>query len=627
MNLVKYCEPSVEIIANERKPKLTGGRRGAATLQPGGTNVNTPLVPVASLPATAGRRCGGALLPGTNAVNRSLVPVSQIPPSGGYLSLASVMDILNKRLNKKKGGAIDNNQVQSIKQRVLAMKQQKGGKRTKTGGKSLSRMLADPEKNLPGLVEAVNESPPAPNPDFEGSGRKRRGRPKKGGAMVVNPDGTTSGIASDDPMTWRRIGGAYLGPDGKIHSTKGLIGKTKGGKMSKLVPRHGHGANTSIGTNYQLGQFGGAIQPIGNTASTLSPVLSKMSVGAGRRTLPKDKKVKEILHLMVKGRRLLKGKGLLGDAWDALKKVATDLYNKYGPKIFEDDKLKLIDFLKEEAEKYILGHHYNGGGFFGLGALQLSVGLISMGKYIFKEIVSLLGEEIVKNLQKEVIRLGVDLAKRKGEQLLGLTEVNGKLEKKEGAGISGGKRHRKIKHPIIGGDPSTWTPKTGGKSSVTIQNLLEEMSFPQNRQRYVFFQAAAGQFGVGGLSSNEYDYAGKCSLLKGYFGQQFPSKEKYFNDNTNLCDYYLESTFDEMNEDFIQACADRDEISYDEEYKKIWETNPPNYTGKGSKTGGRKQSPSSSGKSKRGEIVKKIMKEKKLSLPMASKYVKEHGLY
>jgi hypothetical protein len=29
----------------------------------------------------------------------------------------------------------------------------------------------------------------------------------------------------------------------------------------------------------------------------------------------------------------------------------------------------------------------------------------------------------------------------------------------------------------------------------------------------------------------------------------------------------------------------------------------------------------------RGDIVKKIMKEKGLSLPLASKYVKEHGLY
>jgi hypothetical protein len=31
--------------------------------------------------------------------------------------------------------------------------------------------------------------------------------------------------------------------------------------------------------------------------------------------------------------------------------------------------------------------------------------------------------------------------------------------------------------------------------------------------------------------------------------------------------------------------------------------------------------------SARGAIVKRIMKEKNLSLPMASKYVKEHGLY
>ena len=35
----------------------------------------------------------------------------------------------------------------------------------------------------------------------------------------------------------------------------------------------------------------------------------------------------------------------------------------------------------------------------------------------------------------------------------------------------------------------------------------------------------------------------------------------------------------------------------------------------------------SGGRNKRNEIVKKIMKEKNLSLPQASKYVKEHGLY
>jgi hypothetical protein len=33
------------------------------------------------------------------------------------------------------------------------------------------------------------------------------------------------------------------------------------------------------------------------------------------------------------------------------------------------------------------------------------------------------------------------------------------------------------------------------------------------------------------------------------------------------------------------------------------------------------------GRSARAEIVKKVMKEKGLSLPQASKYVKENGLY
>lgn len=45
------------------------------------------------------------------------------------------------------------------------------------------------------------------------------------------------------------------------------------------------------------------------------------------------------------------------------------------------------------------------------------------------------------------------------------------------------------------------------------------------------------------------------------------------------------------------------------------------------KQGGRKAPNPSDGRSKRAAIVRKVMAEQKLSLPMASKYVKENGLY
>jgi hypothetical protein len=101
----------VEIIENERKPILSGGRRGNASLQPGGNNTNSPLVPVAKLPASAGRRVNGTILPGTNAVNSHLVPVSQLPPSAG--SLANVMASLKPKRGKKSGGIVNKYEVLS----------------------------------------------------------------------------------------------------------------------------------------------------------------------------------------------------------------------------------------------------------------------------------------------------------------------------------------------------------------------------------------------------------------------------------------------------------------------------------------------------------------------------------
>jgi len=180
----------VEINAN-RQPRLSGGRRGASTLQPGG-----------------------------NAVSNNLVPASMLPASAGNLD-AVFKDINMKKLTKKSGGAY-----------VM-----RDGKAVGVGSDSDTF------------------------------------RRRHGGAMVMNPDGTTTGVGSDD-MSWRRIG---KGRPKKANVASGLFHHTiipEGGKMSKLVPRHGHGATTSIGTNYQLGQFGGSMtQPIGNTASTLSPVL------------------------------------------------------------------------------------------------------------------------------------------------------------------------------------------------------------------------------------------------------------------------------------------------------------------------------------------------------------------
>jgi len=428
----------VEIIANEKKPKLTGGRRGSATLQNG-----------------------------NNAVSSNLVPVSHLPPSAG--SLASVMSNLKP--------------------------------------KALKSVLQHPSEHQAEFNKLLKNAPPAPTPI---AGGKRRGRPKKGGAIVVNPDGTTKGVGSDDPNFWSRMpkkGGAYLGPDGKVHTPKnGLIGATKGGKMSKLVPRHGHGANTQIGTNYQLGQFGGAIQPIGNTASTLSPVLSIGSVGAGRKCAgkrPKGKNLKKLIDIMVKARNHLHGDGFWGDAWDSVKGIAQGLYHEFGPQIFEASKETLLDALKEGAKHYITGGKMDGGDFWG----DVWNGVKAFGTMLWDVLKEVLNSEIVKEIQHEILKMGLTAAKEyAGAYLAGTT----------GAGFTPPPGMKPI-----GSDPRTWSPIWG--------------AHPYR------------------MPDDDYKFKG----------------------------------------------------------------------------GKRKQAPHSGEKpkSKRGAIVSKIMKEKGLSLPMASKYVKEHGLY
>jgi hypothetical protein len=733
----------VEIIENERKPKLTGGRRGASTLQPGGTNVNN-----------------------------SLVPVNQLPPSAG--SLANVMATLKPKMPNLK------------------------------------------ENKLKAVLEHPGNHPEVFNNILsvakKTSGGKR-GRPKKGGAMVANPDGTYTGVGSDDPNTWRRIGGAvyldkdghmkdtnshivskkggaylgpdgkvhipdfykrkkggaYLGPDGKVHHGTYGLGSTKGGKMSKLVPRHGHGANTQIGINYQLGQFGGAIQPIGNTASTLSPALSGMSVGAGRKCggkRPKGKNLKKLIALMVKGRKHLHGDGFFDDAYKTIKDVAVGLYHEFGPQIFEGGKDILLEALEEGAKMYI-GGGMRGGDFWG----DVLGGLKAIGSWIWDTLKEVLNSEIVKEIEHEVLSMGVDMAK---------TYVIGKIASGAPAPTGAGFTPPDGMKPI-GSDPRSYAPmprKVGGDFGDEIKKVadcynqfLGVLQHPLSvKEMNDFFNQTISQLNLKHFddikekflrAATEYWKGGSIRKVGGDFGDeikkvadcynqflgvlQHPLSVKEMNDffNQTISQLNLKH-FDDIKEKFLRAATEywkggsirkvggdfwSDIIkNLDPKYAKLLKPIVPRndiykmkggvlshaqinkiVTGAGLKRNERKavrktggdatsdyqdaayeisqwwgnhegdtpqqridyintlrgkypdallqvfidsadpyyhpQKPSYEEKgpgwrpdgytgegrkgkgSARGEIVKKIMKEKGLSLPLASKYVKEHGLY
>jgi len=301
----------VEINAN-RKPKLSGGRRGSSTLLPGGTQVSN-----------------------------NLVPVSQLPASAGALG-NTFKDIYNERIAR-------------------------------------------------------------------------------------DPYNTTG-----------------------IHAIcmRGPTGGKKGGKMSKSIPQHGHGANTQIGTNYKLSQFGGSMaEPIGNTASTLSPALSTGSVGAGRKKASKkggkmtEADIKKMLafgafpstsgHPLLEnkfpsykdgfsvsgaGRKLPKPKGkhLLklikymadtkaklhgmksgGGWWDSamkvVKKVGKDLLDKHGEAILNKGKDLLLEQINKKANEYIGSDVMEGGSFFDIIGKALKV---------------LVNPNVVEDLGKELLSGG-----------------------------------------------------------------------------------------------------------------------------------------------------------------------------------------------------------------------------
>jgi hypothetical protein len=445
MEFVKFNEPLVEINA-DRKPRLTGGRRGANTLMPGGTNVTDNLVPVSQLPASAG-------------------------------ALDAVFNNLKKRKPRKNGGAI-----------------------------------------------------------------------------VANKDGTYTPVGSDsmtfkdDPNHWSRMprhGGAYLGTDGKVHTSNKGLGSARGGKMSKLIPEHGHGANTQIGTNYKLAQFGGSMtQPIGNTASTLSPALSTGSIGAGRKSKSspiKGKNLKSLIALMVTGRNHCCGGGMKEDALNLVKKISIGLYHEFGPQIFEVGKDVLLKALEKGAKEYITGGKMTGG----LSAKQFWNGVVSnveaYGSILWNRISAVLNSAIVKEIQKQVIAIGIDAAK---QYALGALSSNAPIpaDVAVGAGMPNPIAFKKL------------TPAQIKAQEKAILKGGVVSSIPVKRPQLTPAQ----------MKAQEID------MLK--------HPEKYTHQN-NI-----------PNNNFTMA------------------------------SGGKKPSA-------RGAIVKKIMKEKNLSLPMASKYVKEHGLY
>jgi hypothetical protein len=636
----------VEIIENERKPRLTGGRRGAATLQPG-----------------------------NNAVDRNLVPTDQLPASAGSLA-----DVFNKI------GKI------GLPAPIRIPKPRK------SGGASLEAVLKNPSEHQADFNQILAVAKKT-------SGGKR-GRPKKGGAVAIGKDGKYIYSGSDDPKWlkkyggaayidkdghvrdtgnfnmrgdlnknnddnfWSRMlpkkGGAYLGPDGKVHTgTKGLLGATRGGKMSKLVPRHGHGAYTSIGTNYQLGQFGGAIQPIGNTASTLSPALSGMSVGAGRKCggkRPKGKNLKKFIALMVKGRKHCCGSGFFDDAWGSIKDIARGLYHEFGPEIFAAGKDVLLKALEEGAKHYITGGEMVGGSFWN----DVLDGLKSFGTWLWDSLKEFLNSEIVKEIEHEVLSMGVDMAK---------TYVMGKISSGAAPPTGGSLSNAQINQMVTGAglrpgqdghgiynphkyDLKKWENQSklmGGDFGDDIKKILDTFNvylgnFNNGRPPTIkvvndFFNSV--DLKPLNISSKELENIKERILRATMKGgnerkavRKVGGKKCRLKGGDNNEDYqecadeisqwrgshpgqdataFIQSLSGKYNQDllnyFIQGLQPwkPKPITYDDQRGPSWR--PDNYTGSGRKP------------SARGAIVKKIMKEKGLSLPMASKYVKEHGLY
>jgi hypothetical protein len=294
-------------------------------------------------------------------------------------------------------------------------------------------------------IPMINESDNAPIPpdiaalNSAAAGR-RRGRPKKGGAVPAPTD-----------MAWNRL---------------------SAGRMSKLVPHHGHGASTQIGTNYKLGQFGGAVQPIGTTATTLSPALSGMSVGAGRKSLA------AIYKMMAVNRKKHCGKkGGVRDAKKFFLDLVRQQYHLKGEMIFQDPKLmaELKKLLGDGVASWIAGveqddKHMQGGFSWGWVIEAGKAAALSLGKTLFTALRSVITDEVIDQVKKEVLQLGIRVAKKKAEEHFGLVEKDGKLQKdgsgRPGQGGTGTRKIIKMPANPPGSDPITWTPKTGGRKKL-----------------------------------------------------------------------------------------------------------------------------------------------------------------
>lgn len=425
----------VEINAN-RKPKLSGGRRGNPTLLPGRTQVNS-----------------------------SLVPVSQLPASAGALG-NTFKDIYNER--------------------------------------------------------QANEA-------------YRSGRtPVRAIAMI--PDGAEG------------------------------IPVKRGGKMSKLIPEHGHGATTQIGTNYKLSQFGGSMaHPIGNTASTLSPALSGMSVGAGRKKASK------------KGGIFIDENPFTGVRKSYGLTTLSKLKKKSGGKSLQD----FENFLNENDNPIPPGVNP-----FDISALTKKSG----GKLPLPK-------------GKDLLKLVRYMAKAKAN-LHGMKSGAGWLQ-------SGMKFLGKIGKELL------------DKHGDAILNKGKELLLEQiNKKANEFVGAGLMD---GGSHSNEVEK--KLSTLVNHkvvsqLGDELLSGGGWFNNLINI----VRKVGHDVAKPFEIVGVNPWDLGYDLGHDVIAPVLKKAIKG-GKMEGERKIGGAAKKPSARGAIVSKIMKEKNLSLPMASKYVKEHGLY
>jgi hypothetical protein len=471
---------------------------------------------------------------------------------------------------------------------------------------------------------------------------------KRGGAIILGKDGSYRGVGSDAPRSYARMAGSGAEC------------------MESATMQHGE--------NHQLGQFhGGAVRakkPLGYPSPIVSPGVSRMAVGFGRkpmgadprtytpRDLPKSKSVMNAVHLMASGRShvikcggAVSGGDLLGDAWKQLKSLGVDLVKELGPVAWTE----LKGVMKDELKKGIHSYASSGNAKSGSGR-----GSPVEPKHLRKHV----GAKFLKDFEKELLSGGdfwgdlggytKDFALDVGKEILPIVKEEAKSALKDS-----------IRSSIRGSSSAPASGegrKRGGKKSGLLgsvlgvgKDLVMKEVLPIVKEEGVKMAkdsirdairgksapAGAGRKRGCGLFDSIKKQAvsvGKDLLVKEVLpivkeegakmakdaikgaisGKKSAAGRKRGGKSSGLLgsvlgvgkDLVMKEVLPIVKEEGVKMAKDsiRDAIR-----------------------GKSKSAPAGAGRAKkytaRGAIVSEVMKKHGLSLPQASKYVKEHGLY